>query len=98
VANVYQVGDLVRCTGTFTDADGNAQDPDAVLCQVLDPSKTLAEYEYGTDPELVKDSTGVYHVDVDVDAAGWWKYRFYATGTGQAADEERFRAEDSEFD
>ena len=98
MANVYQVGDLVRVTGTFTDGDGNAQDPDAVLCQVRDPSKTTVEYEYGADAEVVKDSTGVYHVDVDVDEAGWWAYRWYATGTGQAADEGRFRAEDSEFD
>jgi hypothetical protein len=40
---------------------------------------------YGVGAELVKDSTGVYHVDIDADEAGKWLYRFYSTGTGQAS-------------
>jgi hypothetical protein len=97
MANTYDVGDEVRITGTFTDADGNAQDPTAVFFAFLAPSATSATtYEYGTDAELVKDSTGVYYVDLDLDEAGLWRYRFYSTGTGQAADEGYLHAREQE--
>lgn len=95
--NNYDVGDEVRCTGTFTDSAGTAQDPNAVLFAYTDPSGATTTYTYGADVQLVKDGTGVYHVDVDVDEAGMWYWRWYSTGTGQAADEGQFLAEDSRF-
>ena len=98
MANYYDLGDLVRVTGTFTDADGTAQDPAAVFCAVKDPSDNTTTYEYGADAELVKSATGVYYVDVDCDEVGQWWYRWYATGTGQASDEEWFGVRESEFD
>lgn len=98
MGNSYDYGDLIRCTGTFTDSDGNAQDPAVVKFTFIDPGGTSTTYIYSTDPELVKDSTGVYHVDVDADEVGQFHYRFYSTGAGQAADEGWFRVEDSEFD
>lgn len=92
----YQVGDLVRATGTFTNAAGTATNPDAVLCEYRDPSGNLTDFEYGVDAELVRDSTGVYYVDIDADEAGWWHYRFWSTGTGQAAAEpSRFHVQSS---
>ena len=98
MANTYQLGDEVQVSGTFVDSAGDAIDPTDVYCQVRDPSGNITTYEYGVDAALVKDDTGEYHVDVDVDEVGWWWYRFYGTGTGQAADEERFRVEESVFD
>ena len=96
--NVYDYGDVVRCTGTYTDADGTAQDPAAVFFEFTDPSGNTTEYEYGTDEELIKSSTGVYYADIDCDECGFWYYRHYATGTGQAAVEGRFRVKESRFD
>jgi hypothetical protein len=46
--------------------------------------------EYGVDPGLVKDSTGKYHVDVDLTEPGVWKYRWRSTGVCQAAAQEQF--------
>lgn len=83
----YHVGDLVRISATWTNAAGTAIDPTAVLAQYRDPGGTTTSLVYGVDAALVKDSTGNYHVDVDADEAGWWHYRFYSTGTGQAAAE-----------
>lgn len=97
MANLYDVGDEVRCTGTFTDADGTAQDPTGVTFKFTDPSGNTTTYTYGTDAQLVKSATGVYYVDVNVDEAGRWWYRFAGTGTGQAADELYFIAEESRF-
>ena len=95
--NTCDVGDLVRCSGVFTDEDGNAVDPGAVYCKILDPSGNVATYQYGEDDEVVRDDTGTYHVDVDVDEGGDWWYRFYSTGSAQAAGEAVFWAQASQF-
>ncbi len=54
------------------------------------PAGVTTTYVYLTDNELVKDSTGKYHVDINANAAGTWYYRFFSTGTGQAAEERQF--------
>lgn len=94
----YDKGDRVRCTGTFTDSAGAAQDPTAVFFQFKDPSDNATTYTYGVDAELVKSSTGVYYVDVDADEEGTWTYRLYSTGTGQGAAQSTFGVKKSEFD
>ncbi len=85
MAETFSVGDLVRVDGSFTNAAGTAVDPTAVFAQYRDPSGNVVALTYGADAALVRDSTGVYHVDVDADEAGTWYYRFHSTGTGQAA-------------
>lgn len=94
----YHVGDLVRIAGAFTDSDGDAVDPTAVFAKYKNPSGNVTTLEYLVDAALVKDSVGNYHVDINADEAGTWRYRFYSTGTGQAANEDRFTVNDSEFD
>jgi hypothetical protein len=93
----YHVGDLVRITGTWTNAAGTATDPTAVFAQYRSPSNTTTTLTYGVDAALVKGSTGVYYVDINASAAGQWFYRFYSTGTGQASNEEFFNVPRSEF-
>ncbi len=95
--NSCHVGDKVRCTGTFETAAGVDTDPSAVYCKVKSPSGTTTTYTYGTDAALVKQATGIYYVDVSLTEPGTWHFRFYATGTGQAASEESFVAKDSFF-
>lgn len=82
----YDVGDLARITGTWTDASGKI-DPDVVRFECHSPSGVAVVYEYGVDTELVRDSLGVYHADVSIVESGWWYYRFWSTGSGQAAQE-----------
>jgi uncharacterized protein YfaS (alpha-2-macroglobulin family) len=92
--NVYDTGDLVRCTGTFA-TDGTNVDPTAVLFKVKSPTGTVTTYTYGTDVQLVKSATGIYYVNVSATENGMYRYRFYSTGTGQAASEGQFRVRDS---
>lgn len=86
----YDVGDRVRCTGTWTDSDDAATDPANVFATVQDPSGNQNDYTYGVDAELVKSATGIYYFDKTVDEAGLWRYRFYSTGSGIAAQENAF--------
>lgn len=92
MANRYDQGDLVHVIGTWTDPydDDAAIDPDVVNVTVTDPSGTETTYVYGTDAEVVRSSVGVYYADIDVSSEGgdWW-YRWWSTGTGQAAEKKK---------
>jgi hypothetical protein len=90
----HDLGDLIKCQGEFKDGDGNYQDPTAVFFTVTDPDGNDTDYQYGVDPEVTRSSTGVYYVEVSGSATGEWWYRFYSTGTGQAADKVSFYVED----
>lgn len=95
--NEYDVGDLVRMTGALTTADGTAVDPTALVCKVKKPSGTVTTLTYGTDAFPVRSAAGTYYAEVTADEAGEWWYRFVSTGTGQAAEEERFYVRESQF-
>lgn len=81
----YHVGDKITIYGTWTNAAGVATDPGSIFAKYKDPAGTVTTYTYSVDAELVKDSAGIYHVDIDADEAGMWYYRFYSTGSGQAS-------------
>lgn len=84
--NTYDEGDLIRVKGTFTDRDTSAAvDPTAVFCEFKTPSGTLESYQYGVDACVTKSATGVYRCTRSADEHGTWEYRWYSTGTGQAA-------------
>lgn len=95
--NQYDVGDVVRCAGAFANSAGTAVDPTAVFCKVRKPDGTISTYTYGADAALVRAGAGSFYVDVEATASGIWHYRFYATGTGQAAGEQSFRVRASFF-
>lgn len=88
--NVYDVGDLVKITGDFTDEDDEDINPTTVTFEFTDPLGNTTTYAYGIDDELVRDSEGHHHVNIDVDESGTWYYRWSSTGTGQAAEEGSF--------
>ena len=87
-ANVYDIGDLVRVTGTFT-VSSVATDPTTVTLKVLPPGGTLATYTYAAG-EITKSGTGVYYKDIAITAAGTWYYRWLGTGAVVSAGEEYF--------
>jgi hypothetical protein len=93
----YDEGDLVRVTGTFTNAAGTAVDPAAVTAYCRNPSRVVTTFVYGTDVEVVRSATGVYYMDINANEPGLWRYGFRSTGSGQGADEHRFYVEGSSF-
>lgn len=93
----YVVGNVVRCATTFTDISGTAIDPTVVAFTYRVDAGDPTVYTYPTDAQLVKDSTGNYHVDISADTEGTYHWRFYSTGTGKAAFEGRFAVTNSVF-
>lgn len=96
--NVFSVGTKVRLSAAFTDIDDAAQDPGGVQFKIRAPDGTVTTYVYGTDVELVKDSTGNYHVDWLIASAGRYRYRFAGVTSGQAANEGTFNVQNSRVD
>lgn len=84
---VYDVGDKIRLTHTFTNLAGVVTDPTAVTFKMKKPDGTTTTYVYGTDAELVKSATGIYYVDWTFTMADSHKYRFAGTGTVTTSDE-----------
>lgn len=92
----YDVGDVVRTTATFK-VGGVPTDPTAVTFKYKKPDGTIVTKIYGTDSEVVKDSTGTYHFEISVTASGSWSYRWASTGTAAGASERKFLVRASEF-
>ena len=91
----YDIGDVVRVTGTFTDADGVATDPTTVTGKYKDPSDNET-----TDSSPTNSATGVYYFDIEIDEAGSWKYRLEGktvTPSNQGAAEGSFQVNASNF-
>src|SRR4051794_14834239 len=89
-ANEYVKGATPRLLGAFRDLNGDLIDPGGVKVYVKDPAGVVMIKIFGTDTEVVKESTGRYHMEVEANVVGRWTYRFESTGTGKAADERDF--------
>jgi len=99
MASEYDKGDQVRVSAAFTNAVGTAIDPTTVRFKYKTPaSGTAVTLVYGVDGALVKDSTGNYHVDIDLDLAGVYRFRWESVGTGKAASESFVVVRNSDFD
>ena len=96
--NNYYKGNLIRLSATFSNSAGTSIDPTAVFVDVTNPAGTKTTYTYGVDEEVIKDDVGDYHIDISATSGGEWLYRWYSTGTGQAAEEYAFYITDSQFD
>lgn len=90
--NVYQLGDSPRISAEFRNAAGTLIDPTTVTFKFTTPSGVVTPYVYPA-AQVVKDGTGLYHVDLSVNERGIWLYRWESTGTGQAAEQHEFTVE-----
>ena len=88
----YNVGDQVRLTITIKVA-GVLTDPTGLTFQQRNPADTTTtEFIFGTDAEVVKESTGIYHFDHTIDKSGIWRWRWAATGAAVGAEEGNYSA------
>lgn len=86
------VGDMIRCAVSFTTAGGTPADPTTVTAKYETPRGELTSYTYGGG-QIVKDSTGNYHMDITCTEGGKWHYRFAGTGAVVAAAEGEFEVQ-----
>lgn len=81
----YVIGNKIRITGTITDLEGTAVDPTTLEIEVRDPAGKVTTYTYGEDEEVVRDSTGVYYLDLLPNLPGPWRYYWLGEGENQVA-------------
>lgn len=81
----YDIGDLKRIPGIFTDGDGNLADPSTVTFKITEPDGVTTSFIYLTDAELVRDSLGSYHVDWMCAKAGRHFVAWIGTGAVAAS-------------
>ena len=86
--NDILIGNGVTSTQEFRVSSGTLTNPTAVTVTVREPDATKTVYTYPTDPEVVRDSTGIYHISIVPDAVGRWGFYWLGTGTVPRATEE----------
>lgn len=86
----YVVGAVPKMQLTVKDDASALIDPSTLVFKLMKPNGTTVTYTYGTSPQLVRKSQGIYYVNYKVDMAGAWTYRFESTGTGEGAVEDSF--------
>ena len=79
----YIPGEVVRLLLNTFDFAGAVADPGAVVLKVKQPDGTVVTHT----PDVVRDSTGVYHADLVLSAAGVWAYRWELTAPNAGAAE-----------
>lgn len=86
----YDIGDVARIAATFTSVLTDAvADPTTVTITVKPPRTTAVVYTYDAiGGVVVKDSTGVYHLDIPMTTAGRWRVK--VKGEGQIAAVEEY--------
>lgn len=86
----FNKGDLIRTTAVFKDSAGTEIDPTTVAVTHKSPSGTSTTWTHGTDIEVVNDSVGNYHADIDITETGVWTVKWQSTGSGQSVEESQF--------
>ena len=91
MASTYDIGDVVRCAAVFTLAAGSTVDPTKVYFSKQTPDGAISNSTYSAlTTDITRSALGHYQKDLITTGAGLYEYRFWSTGTGQAAEEGYF--------
>jgi hypothetical protein len=93
----YTIGDQSRLSAAFATAAGAAVDPTVVTLKIKTPALTVTSHVYGTDANVIKDSTGNFHYDLTLSQSGTYRYRWEGTGAAICADEASLNVNRSAF-
>jgi hypothetical protein len=87
----HEIGDTVRLSTTFT-VGGVPTDPTDVSLVIRSPDGTSVTEDYNPG-DIVRDSAGVFHLDLVVTLAGIYAWKWEGTGTAAGVDEGTFTVE-----
>lgn len=82
----YYLGTRVGLDCTFRNSAEALTNPSTVTAYIRSPNGVLSDYVYGTDGELTRTSTGLYHLEWTPTSPGKWTVTFKGTGTVIATD------------
>lgn len=93
----YTRGQQIRFTVTVTDSAAALGDPTGVVFRHTTPDGTVTVQTYPADAEPIRDSLGVFHVDLTLSNVGSHDYRWEASGDLIGAVEQKFDVKASAF-
>jgi hypothetical protein len=86
--NTYDISDPVELLATFTlNSLGTGYDPEVVRVEIASPDYVIQSYVYGTDSELIRDSSGSYSLITFPTMPGRYHYRWEAEDSSSDARE-----------
>ena len=91
----YDVGDLIRISASFV-VSSSAADPTSLQLSVYGPGGSV-RHIYGTSASLIKDSTGIYHLDYSAASSGPYSYMWAASGNAEGAQQGFFSVDRQGF-
>lgn len=91
-------GTRKRVTFTIRDLAGTLTDPTGVVIKYRRIGDTITTKTYGSDAEVVKESAGIYHIDIDCAKDGEYAARCITSGTLVGAIEEKWQVLRTAFD
>lgn len=85
-------GEPVRITGQIVNVLSNnaLTDPTVLVFEIRAPGQDKVTYTYGVSPQLTRQSTGVYNLDIEPSESGLWRWRMEASGSIKAVREGTF--------
>lgn len=89
MANTYDIGNVIRLTGTFRDASGTLVDPTIIQLNVRPYGGEIETFTFEADQVLFL-STGIYYYDYTPLTAAKYFYRFIGGGDVIAAGDNSF--------
>ena len=89
--DIYFKDQILRITAEFRDNNEDLADPTTIEFSYRVDQGAITEYKYGEDVEVVRDSLGVYYVDLTLDTSGNYSYHFIGGGAIENAIEDTFR-------
>lgn len=97
MASKFDVGDVTRISVVFKNLAGTVVDPTVVKISIKLPTDVVLEYTYLIGAEVIKDSTGTYHMDYPITIDGMHYYKWTGTGAVYAAEESQFFVRITQF-
>ena len=94
--NAYLINSAIRNRCTFTDPNNSDAkvDPTTVTVKYKAPNSPTVEKVHVTDVEVIKESTGVYYIDIIPTEVGRWWVLWDGDGTVDVSAERWFRVDD----
>lgn len=81
MTSAFDIGDRRRFKASFKDDKGVPANPSLATVTVRAPDGTI------TNPTLINDGVGEFHVDISFDISGRWIIRIIGTGNVESVEE-----------
>ena len=88
----------IRIKSRIRDIDGDLVDPSTIEFELRKPGESSYEvYTSLTVPTVLRQSVGIYYIDLDIDEPGRWQYSWFTYGDPTTSWKSFFEVEDSRY-